>query len=103
MSCWPQESIRQHAGSYANQAANQIAPQETETQNQPTQRRVSDAIDPGRVIQLADLDREGQNQRDDASLKKRTTNKDKAYDQKQHQRPQNIAAGFTDETLLKLY
>ena len=52
---------------------------------------------------MADLDREGQNQRDDASLKKRTTNKDKAYDQKQHQRPQNIAAGFTDEALLKLY
>jgi hypothetical protein len=46
---------------------------------------------------LADLNREGQNQRDDASLKKRTTCQEKAHDQKQHQRPQNIATVFTDE------
>ena len=39
----------------------------------------------------------------DASLKKRSTSKDKTHYQKQHQRPQNIAAGFTDEALLKLY
>ena len=64
---------------------------------------VSDAIDPGRVIQLANLNREGQNQRDDASLKKKATSQDKTHYQKQHQRPQNIAAVFTDEALLKLY
>jgi hypothetical protein len=49
------------------------------------------------VVQLADLDRECKNQRDDVSQKKRATSQDQTHDQKQHQRPQNIAAAFTNE------
>jgi len=49
------------------------------------------------MVELANLDCECKNQRDDASLKYRATSKDKTHDQKQHQRPQDIAAIFSKE------
>ena len=42
--------------------ANEIGPQESETKHQSAQRCVANAVDPGSVVQLADLDEERETQ-----------------------------------------
>ena len=52
----PESEVDQHADPHSQSVAGQVAPQEAEAQDQPAERRPPDRVDPGGVIQLADLD-----------------------------------------------
>ena len=47
----------------ADSVADEVAPHEVEPQDQPAQRGVPDRVDPGGMVQLADLDQHGERDR----------------------------------------
>jgi hypothetical protein len=78
--------------------ANEIGPQESETKHQSAQRCVANAVDPGSVVQLADLDEKRRNQRHRRSRNHCSVSEQSTHQQKQHQCPKRIAGVLTNES-----
>ena len=51
-----QAQVKEQAEGDSRGIADQVAPEEAEAQDQSAQRRPADRVDPGRMIELADLD-----------------------------------------------
>jgi len=76
---------------------NEIGPQESETKYQSTQCCMANAVDPGSVVQLADLDQVRKHQRNRRARNHGSASEQSTHQQEQHQRPQRITGVLTNE------
>jgi hypothetical protein len=93
----PQTAFGQGSNNNPDGVAREIGPQEAETKDQSAQRCVANAVDPGSVVQLADLNEERENQRDRRSRNHSSASEQSTHQQEQHQRPQCITGVLANE------
>jgi hypothetical protein len=93
----PQTAFGQGSNNNPDGVASEIGPQEAETKDQSAQRCVANAVDPGSVVQLADLNEERENQRDRRSRNHSSASEQSTHQQEQHQRPQRVTGVLTNE------
>ncbi len=94
---WPNKNLGADANRHARDIAGQIAPQKSESEDQPAQRCLADRVDPGRMVQLAELDGERQAERQHGNADGRRSRQDESDGEKRGERPQRIAGIGSDE------
>ena len=77
--------------------AGQVAPQEAKAQDQPAQRRLADRVDPGGVVQLAELDSDGERHRQQGDRPGRGPGQEQADAEEGRERPERVPGIGRDE------